>query len=455
MSRSLTTRPETAPSLPRVRRGSRQARFLSQSVVLEEGGSPVLIRLAILMICAAVGAFIVWAGFTEVDEVAVATGEVVPTGHIQRLQHLEGGIVSEILVRNGDIVDKGQVLMRLNPAAAEGERSETHAHLTGLLLKAERLAAVAEGREPDFTFAKSDFPQLVADQMSIFETQLLAADSRRQVLEQQAAQRSAELELFTEQEEMLRTQVSLLGEELKMRQTLFEKGLASKLAFLDVQREVNRARGDYARLLGERRSTAAALSEARSRLAQLSSEVKETALNERGQVTVEIAQLRESVRNLDDRVNRLEIKAPVRGIVKGLNATTIGGVIVPGIVIMEIVPMDEELIVEARISTRDIGHVQVGHPVTVKVTTYDFARYGGITGELKDLSASTYLDEVGNPYFRGIVAVDQNYVGHDPERNRILPGMTVQADISTGKKTLLQYLLKPVYASINQGFRER
>jgi adhesin transport system membrane fusion protein len=454
-SRSLATSSGKPLAMPRVQRGDRQAKFLAQSILLEEAGSPRLIRLALLTICAAVAAFIGWAAVTNVDEVAVAAGEVVPTGQIQVLQHLEGGIISAILVRDGDIVDPGQVLLRLNPATSTAELREARALLTGLLLRAERLGAVAEGRAPDFAFAVAEYPQLVADQMSIFKGQIQAADNRRSVLKRQIEQKSSELALFNEQEDMLRKQVSLLEEELSMREQLYQKGLASKIVYLDVQRDVNRARGDMTKLVGERRTTAAALSESRSRLDQLDSDLKEAALNERGQVTSEIAQVRESIRKSEEKVRRLEIRAPLRGIVKGLKNHTIGGVIVPGNVVLEVVPLDQELVVEARISTRDIGHVQVGHPATLKVVTYDFARYGGITGEVRDISASSFLDEKGQPYFKGTVAMDRNYVGFDPERNRVLPGMTVQADISTGKKTLLQYLLKPVYASVSQAFRER
>lgn len=158
---------------------------------------------------------------------------------------------------------------------------------------------------------------------------------------------------------------------------------------------------------------------------------------------------------LEDRANRLEIRAPVRGIVKGLQAHTIGGVIAPGALVLEIVPMDEELVVEARVATTHVGHVEVGQPVTVKVLTYDFARYGGIPGRLRSVSASTFVAEDETPYYKAVIALDRNYVGGDPNRNLVLPGMTVQADIKTGRKTLLQYLLKPVYSSIDEAFQER
>lgn len=149
------------------------------------------------------------------------------------------------------------------------------------------------------------------------------------------------------------------------------------------------------------------------------------------------------------------MRSPVRGIVKGLKLHTVGGVVAPGEVLLEIVPMDEELIVETRISPYDIGHVQVNQPAKVKVIAYDFARYGAISGVLKSISASTFRDDDGVPFYKGIIDLDKNHLGDDPDTNLVLPGMTVQADINTGEKSILQYLLKPIYVSASQAFRER
>lgn len=441
-----------------IRRGDRQVRHLAQSVLLEEGGSSGLIRIATLTISAVVTAFLIWAAFTEVDEVAVASGEVVPTGQVQTIQHLEGGIISEILVKEGDLVEGGQVLFRLDPSASLAELEQMRARRVGLALKAERLRAYGQGVAPDFARQVPDaqmYPSLIADQQAIYDSQLVALENRRQVIIKQVEQRKSDLKLFSKREATLRRNITLLKEELVLREDLLAKGLTSKIVVLDLKRELNQSRGDISRLLGEKQTAVESMQESEKRLIELGSDLKENALTEMGGVTSELAQVRETITKLRDRVRRLQIKASVRGIVKGLKAHTLGGVIPPGGVVAELVPLEKELIVEARISTRDIGHVQVGLPVRVKVVTYDFARYGGITGELRDISASTFLDEQGEPYYKGIVALDRSYVGYDPERNRVLPGMTVQADINTGKKTLLQYLLKPVYVAMSQGFRER
>lgn len=440
-----------------IRRGDRQTRFLAQSVLLEEGGSSGLIRVATLTISAVITAFIIWASITEVEEVAVASGEVVPSGQVQTIQHLEGGIIREIKIADGDFVEQGQTLIRLDPTAVISELEQSRARRVALALKAERLRAYGLGVDPGFSRIPDSekYPELISDQEAIYESQMAARANRREVIIKQIEQRKADIALYDEREKNLKRNARLLKEELGMRQELLDKGLTSKIVVLDLRRELNRARGDITKVQGERLRTVESLNESQERLNELETDLRENALTEMGGVTSELAQVRESIAKMRDRVRRLEVTAPVRGIVKGLKTHTVGGVIPPGGIVLEIVPLEKELIVEARITTRDVGHVRVGHPVRVKVVTYDYARYGGITGELKDISASTFLDEQGDPYYKGIISMDRAYVGFDPERNRVLPGMTVQADINTGKKTLLQYLLKPVYTSMNQAFRER
>ncbi len=442
-----------------IKRGDRQTRYLAQSVLLEEGGSSGLIRFATLAIAAVVTAFIIWAAITDIDEVAVALGEVVPAGQVQNVQHLEGGIISEILVSAGDIVEAGQVLLRLDLSASLSELEQMQARRVGLAFKAERLRAFASGRQPDFeaVVGSGRYLEMIEDQKSIFESQMVSRIARREVIDKQIEQRKADLRPFDKREANLMGSIKLLREELAMREKLLKDGLTTKVVVLNLKREINQTEGDLSRIKGEREVGQEALKESENRMTELNSEIGENTLTEMGGVTAELAQVRETIAKLRDRVRRLEIKAPVRGIVKGMQThTTVGGVIPPGGVVLVVVPLGEELVVEARISTRDIGHVRVGLPVTTKVVTYDFSRYGGITGELKDISATTFLDEMtGEPYYRGTVSLDRSYAGFDPERNQVLPGMTVQADIHTGKKTLLQYLLKPVYVAIKQGFHER
>lgn len=439
----------------KIRRGDRQTRFLAQSVILEEAGSSALIRSAMIVIASVICLFLGWAQWTNVDEVAVTSGEVVPTGQVQSIQHLEGGIIEEILISEGEEVDAEQVLIRLDASGAATELNQMKARQAGLDLQAERFRAVGTNREPDFSFVGNEFKSLVDDQYTIYQSQLDASLKRREVIISQIEQKKQELALLEGSEDTLSNNAEILLEELLLREDLYKKGLTSKIVYLDIKRQVNDARGELSKLIVDRRRTAESLAESRNKLRELDTNEKEQALTQMGVVTNELAQVNSSLSKLYDRVRRLEIPSPIHGIIKGLKVHTNGGVIPAGAVILEIVPLDDELVIETRITTRDVGHIEIGQPTTIKVSTYDFARYGGISGEIKDVSASTFLDEQGDPYYKGIVALDRTYVGNDPDKNRVLPGMTVQVDIKTGRKTLLDYLLKPIVSSVKTGFRER
>jgi len=455
MSTDISTETDKSEPPKVLKRGDRQTRFLAQSVILEEAGSSGLIRIGMITISVVICAFIVWAAVTDVDEIATTSGEVLPTGQIQSIQHLEGGIIKEINIAEGEVVEKNQVLIKIDPAEAQTELELMKIRRAGLELQAERLRAIGAGREPDFSIATEEYEDLVEDQISIYNSQFEASENRRLILLNQIEQRKTEIKSINEQESTLSRNADLMLEEFLMREDLYKKGLATKLSYLDIKRQLNQSRGDLANLVTERSRTSEALIEAQNKLSELDTNAKEQALAEMGVATSELAQINESMNKLSDRVRRLEIISPVRGIIKGLKVHTVTGVIPPGAVIMEVVPLDKELIVETRISTKDVGHVSIGQPVTVKVATFDFSRFGGISGELKDISATTFLDEQGEPYYKGIVGLDRSYVGFNPEENRVMPGMTVQADIKTGKKTLLSYLLKPVVSSISSSFRER
>ena len=450
--RALTANGESGK---RIRRRDQQTRFLSQSVILEEAGTPALIRMAMIVVCLSIVGFVIWASITDVAEIAVTKGEVVPTGQVQSIQHLEGGIIAAILVTGGNVVEPGQTLVRLDPAAALAELDQTRARHASLQLQAERLEALAAGRKPNFSPAGDGYKELAADQLAIYEGSVNAAASRRTVLLDQRDQKRAELAIFDEQIKTSKSNIEILEEEYKLREDLVKEGLSAKGVFLSLKRELNQTKGDLAKLINQRAQAKQELAEVKSRLAELATDQRETTLAEAGVLGGELAQVRDIIRRLEDRVRRLDVRAPVRGIVKGLQVHTVGGVLPPGGTLLEIVPLGKKLIVETRIATRDVGHVSLGQPVTVKVDSFDFTTYGVITGELKDISATTFLDENGNPYYKGIIALDQDYVGSNPDLNNVAPGMTVLADIHTGTKTLLEYLLKPIYTSINPAFRER
>ncbi len=218
---------------------------------------------------------------------------------------------------------------------------------------------------------------------------------------------------------------------------------------------MNRAQGLLAEIASEREQINRAIAETRGRIEELDATTRADALEELGRVSDELRDMQETIWKYDNQFERLDVRAPVRGIVQVLTTHTIGGVVDPGETIVEIVPMNDELVAEVRLSPRDIGHIAAGQAAKLKFTTYDFARYGAVDGTLQSVSATTLFDEDGEPYYKGIVRLNQGHLGEDSARNPITPGMTLNAEIITQDRSLLQYLLRPVYRGINQGFHER
>jgi len=475
----------------------RLVRFLSQPLLLEEAGPPrVLVQLLGVVSLLVVG-LIGFAAFTDISESAVVQGQVIPAGSVNLVQHLEGGIIAEIHVEEGAIVERGDKLVTLEGVAAEGELDQTRAREASLALRAERLRAfvldrmpyfipqeaiaepapepsaeaVLKDLEPDVRKQLIDlrmgerrarlaalgeaYPELAEDQSSILGFQIQARDSQRKVIQSRIQQRRAQLDALVEQKSSLKEQVAIINEQVTMRKNLLKKGLVSRVVYLETARALSKVQGELASLVGQEMQTRATLGEAQNSLLELDAKLRNEALDEMGSVTAELAQVREALTKLQDRFKRLVILAPTRGIVKGFTTRTLGAVIGPGEQVLEVVPLDDMLVAEVRISPRDVGHLRQGQLANIKVTTYDAARFGVVEGRLKRVSASTFEDERGEPFFKGIIELNQSYVGSDPNKNPILPGMVVDADIVTGSKSLLQYLLKPVYRGLNSAFRER
>lgn len=439
---------------PLVKQSSRVTRHLAQAVQLEESGTAPLIRFTMIMASVACLSFVTWAGFTHVEEVAAAEGEVVPVGSVKTVQHLEGGLVEEVLVKEGELVDVNQPLVKLSPAQALADLEQTRAREITLLLKAERLRAFAEDRQPDFSFAKG-YESLVADNYAIYLGQARSRDDSRSVVVTQIDQKRSDVHVLENQQNALRPQVAAVEKIMAMKQELVEKGLISRVNYLDTVREVARLEGELTRTVGQTVTARDALREMERRLVDQHSTLLKQTMDEMGLTVSELAQVQESIGRLEDRVKRLIIPSPVRGYVKGLMVRNPGAVIQPGGVLCDIVPVDQAMKVEARVMPRDVGHLKLGQKVKVKVTTYDFARYGAVTGELSGISATSFLNDKGEPYFKAQVTLDQGYVGHDPLVHVVTPGMTVQTEIITGDKTLLQYMLKPIFTQIQQSFHER
>ena len=433
----------------------RQLRHLSQPIILEEVGPPRTLRALVMLLTVFVFGFLIWAAVTRLTETTRAQGEVVPTGSVLSVQHLEGGIISKILVRDGTLVERGQVLVRLDPTASLAQLDEMQTRQTASEIRLLRLRAFAEGRVPDFSAIPSKFADLVRSERAAFDQQTSSLNKERRVLEFQVDQRRSEIALLVTQATQLTAKLKILEEQKTMQEALLPQGLVSRMVYLRTLEQYQGAAGDLAEIGSKMKRARSAAAEASGKLAQLIATRRNEATDEAGKLAAEIATIRETAIRLKDRVQRLDVVAPVRGIVKGLETKTIGGVLQPGGVVTEIVPVDEELIVEARVSPIDVGHIKVGQTTNVKITTFDFARFGSIEGRVSKISASTFKDRKDEVYYKAEIRLSKNYVGSNAAHNIVLPGMVAEVDINTGNRTLLEYLLRPIYQSLDSAFTER
>lgn len=399
-------------------------------------------------------ALLAWAALARVDEVARGQGRVVPSSHVQIVQSLDGGIVSEILTQEGSVVEKGQLLLRIDPTRFASSLQENESQVVALQAKAARLRALAENRP----FALPDglataFPELAEAERSLYLARQQELQTAVGIALQQLEQRTQELNEVISRRNQAAESFTLTQRELTMTRELTGSGAVSDVEILRLQR-------DAARFRGERDTANAQISRLESAISEARRKRQETELSFRNQARLELADtmgklqgLRAGTSALQDKVNRTEVRAPMRGTIKQLLVTTVGGVVQPGKDLIEIVPLDDNLLLEARIQPRDIAFLRPGQKAMVRFTAYDFSIYGGLEATLEHIAADTVTDDKGNSFYVVHVRTHQSWVGSN--RQPILPGMVADVDILTGKRTVLSYLLKPVMRARNYALSER
>lgn len=440
--------------MTRSNKQDRQTRYLSQAVQLEETANPTIIRLTMATISLAIIAFIAWAGVTNINEVARTPGEVAPQGFQQVVQHLEGGIIREIKVREGEQVDKDQILLVLDGAGSQDDLNRALSKQTNLAMQEERLRAFAEGRAPKYSESEMKNVVLMKDQKSFFDSMVQARNEEQKIVREQIQQKKQMISALQAELDTARANYAITKDLYDRRAELNRKGYTSDVQFLETKQNLNEIDGEVKQLRNRIGAAKAEISEFENRLSSLGASQQDDAYERIDQVMAEQAQNAELIEKLKNRVDRLEVRSPTRGLVKGMTINTVGAVAQPGLTLMEIVPLDEKLIVEVKIPPQHIGHLKTGQKVQVKFSSFDFSRYGFITGELGQVSATTFTGENGERYYRGRIDLSKNFVGHDPH-NMVVPGMTAMAEIITGEKTILQYLLKPVHTAMKTAFTER
>ena len=436
------------------RLGARERRLLSETSHIEEELIPGFVRPILMIVSALIFFFLIWAAVAQMKEVARAPGEILPNGSIKVVQHLDGGIVSKIAVDERTLVEADQIVMTLDGAQVKAELTQMQARFESLRLRSERLKSFAENRKPEFGKAAPTSTQL-AGQQQILQSQVAARASAIAILDSQVDQRQHRLTQLTQSLKAAKEQLALATELSAMRDDLGSRKLVTKTVVLETRRAKIAAQGEVARLTEEMGIGQNELAEIKARRLDTVNQLRRDAMTEYGAVTAELSEVAEQVKRFQDKVYRLDIRAPIRGLIHDLRAKTLGQVIQPGALIMQIV--SDKVVVEAevQISARDIGFVKVGQPVNLRVTSFDYARYGIGKGFLKRISASSVVGADGKPYYKGLIELTNQYVGNEPANHPMQPGMTIEAEILTGQKTLLQYLTKPLIDVMSTSFSER
>jgi len=396
---------------------------------------------------------ILWAALAQIDEVTRGEAKVVPSRQLQVIQSLDGGIVSQIHVREGQIVEPAQLLISIDATRFVSSLRENRAQRLSLLAKTARLAAITENKPfqvPPEVLAES--PEIAAAETRLYESSIAEVESQLGIVRQQLLQKQQELQEVNAVYEQAARNHALAEQELSRTEPLVAAGAVSEVEILRLKRDVSRLRGEREQSAAQLTRARAAIQEARNKIEQVELDYRNTKRNELSDATATLNSLSEGSVGLSDRVKQAEVRSPVRGTVKRLLVNTEGGVVLPGRDIIEIVPLDDTLLLEARISPRDIAFISPGQHAVVKFTAYDFVIYGGLDADVESIGADTIADDKGNAFYLVRVRTQKPSLGRNLP---IIPGMVAEVDILTGRKSVLSYLLKPVLRAKQYALTER
>lgn len=408
--------------------------------------------VALFFVC-----FVVWANFATLDEVTRGQGKVIPSTEIQVIQHQEGGIVQEFLAHEGDEVVAGQVLMRLSDVGATSDLGANRQRYLGLSAKVQRLQAEADGLvTPKFSEdVIKGVPQSVKEELNAFNANRKNLDSQLNVLDQQLSQRQQEVQELKTKIHDLRGVINLARQERDMISPLVKRGSAPKVELIQLERSIKEREADLNGLLTSQPRAESAVQEVQAKIDEAKNNAKAKAQEDLTTTQIEMNSIKQTLTALSDRQKRTEIRSPVAGTIKDFKINTVGGVVQPGQDVIEIVPKDDQLLVEARVRPSDIAFIYPGQDATVKITAYDFSIYGGLKGKVVDISADTITDDKGESFYRVRVRTSQTSIHRNGQNLPVIPGMVATVDILTGKKTVMEYLLKPLIKTLSGAMHER
>jgi membrane fusion protein, adhesin transport system len=397
---------------------------------------------------------IVWAALARVDEITKGDARVISSKQLQLVQSFDGGVVSEILVKEGQVVEKDQLLLKIDETRATSGVRESAAQGFALRARQARLRALAEGTsfQPPPPGESADERRIVDEERRLYETRVSELSTLLAINQQQLQQRQQELGEMRSRKSSAERSLDLSQQELTKTKPLLASGAVSEVDILRLDREVSKARGEVEQTGSQIARVQASIGEAQRKIQETELTFRNEARKEMADVMGKLNALNQGAVALNDKVDKSQIKSPVRGRVQRLLANTVGGVVQPGKDIVEIVPLDDMLVLEAKVLPKDIAFIAPGQAATVKFTAYDFSIYGGMVAEVENISPDTVVDERGNAFYLVRVRTTQARFG---EKMPIIPGMTAEVDILTGNKTVMSYLLKPVLKARAYALRER
>lgn len=419
--------------------------------------APRVVRVTLWAIFAFFIAMILWASLASIDEVTRGEGRAIPSSRLQKVQNLEGGIVAEVFVHEGEVVKAGAPLLRLDDTQFRSNAGETDADRLALQARIQRLTAQLDDAKT-LTLAPEivqKAPDIANGEMELFASVNKRIQSELAGLNEQLVQKKQELLDFQGKVSQYRRSLGLQQQEVTMSEPLVAKGAISKVEVLRLRRGVVETQGQLDSVLLAIPRAEAAIKEIESKVSETRDRYRSEALGQLNEARTDLSKIEASGKAISDRVNRTLVTSPVRGIVQQLLVNTIGGVIQPGNDLVEIVPLDDTLLVEAKIRPQDIAFLRPGQEATVKFTAYDYTIYGGLKGTLEQISPDTVTDKDGKSFYIIRLRTDKNHLGTDEKPLLIIPGMVASVDIITGKKTVMAYLLKPILRARAEAFRER
>lgn len=400
---------------------------------------------------------LVWAHFAILDEVTRGEGQVVPSSRIQVIQNLEGGILADVLVREGEIVEPGTVLVRIDNIQAASSYRDVRTQYLSAMADVARLEAEVTGEAaiafPDELVDSA--PEIAAAQQRLFDTRRTQRDAQLAILRTQAEQRAQEIAELESRRGQLGASLKLAREQRSIAQPLVAQGIYPRIDFIKLERDVQQLEGELESVNLSIPRARSALREAEERAKAQAEDFRREAAEDLNRRRLDMRSLKESAVAGADKVTRTEVRAPLRGTVKRIYQTTIGGVIKPGEDIMELVPLDDTLLIEARIRPADVAFLHPGQPAMIKISAYDFSIYGGLKGHLEQISADTIKDENGDSFYIIRLRTEENSLQRGEQVLPIIPGMVASVDILTGKKSVLDYILKPILKARERALRER